>query len=306
MVHALPSLHIVEPEPLGVFATMRARGTLRLRVLQHLPLHRLDDALREGLYSGAGDGWIRVGGVKMFLDGALGSRTAWMREPYRVPEIAACRCWTRPNSGYHVQRAARGGIASTVHAIGDAAVALALDVLADPATRVPGMAHRIEHVQCCPAERFADAARAGITCSMQPAHLITDWRIADRHWGEARASRTYAFHSLQQAGALLAFGSDAPVEPADPGLGLFAAVQRTDLDNAPQGGWHSSERLTAEAALRGYTRGPALAAGLPTGVLETGAPADFVAWQHDPLAPETALLDLRCTATVVGGIIVHS
>src|SRR5690606_23032818 len=132
-------------------------------------------------------------------------------------------------------RAARAGLAMTVHAIGDAAVAQALDTLADPALPVVALPHRIEHVQLCPPNDFAVGARAGIIHSVQPAHLITDWRAADELWGRARCEHAYAFASLLAAGGTLAFGSDGPVAHPDPRLGLFAATARQDLSGTPPG-----------------------------------------------------------------------
>jgi predicted amidohydrolase YtcJ len=292
---------------LRILEHLRSRDLLRLRVLQHLPLPRLDDAIRLGLRSGFGGEWIRIGAVKLFLDGALGSRTAWLREPYegttdtgmRVMEPAAFRA--------AVGRAAAAGLAAMVHAIGDAAVDLALDVLSHPDLAVPAMPHRIEHVQLCPGERLADAARAGIVCSMQPAHLMTDWRPADRHWG-GRARHAYAFRSLVEAGATLAFGSDAPVEPVDPRLGLYAAATRTDLAGEPAAGWYPAERIGIASALRAYTVGAAVAAGdARRGTLGVGADADLVAWDRDPLTAQgEEILRLRCHATLVAGRVAWS
>jgi predicted amidohydrolase YtcJ len=308
-VHSFPGIHIVEPSPLGLLETLRSRGALRLRVLQHIALDRLEHAIALGLRGGFGGEWIRIGGVKMFLDGALGSRTAWMRRRYETTDDD-CGIQVLDEADFRaiVRRAAAAGIPSTVHAIGDAAVALALDVLSAPDTRVPAMPHRIEHVQCCPPERFADAARAGIVCSMQPAHLITDWTIADRHWGPQRSRGAYAFGSLLRAGAILAFGSDVPVEPVDPRLGLHAAALRRDLDGAPAGGWYPDERIALADALLAYTVGPARAAGLgtPAGTLAPGAPADLAAWDSDPCGDADMILQMRCTTTMVGGEIVYS
>jgi predicted amidohydrolase YtcJ len=226
-VHSFPGVHFPDPDPLGVLLLLRERGQLRLRILQHIRADRLDHAIRLGLRSGFGDEWLRIGAVKMFLDGALGSRTAWMRDPYE--DSVDCGISTLDPDEFRatVRCAASAGIASTVHAIGDAAVCLALDVLADPGLRVHAMPHRIEHLQCCPPDRFAHAAAGGLVCSMQPSHLITDWRIADRCWG-ARSRGAFALASLLRAGTTLAFGSDAPVESVDPRLGLYAAVARQD------------------------------------------------------------------------------
>ncbi len=307
-VHSFPNIHLTGPEPLALLEALRAEDLLRLRVLQQLPLERLDDALRLGLRSGFGGEWLRVGGVKMFLDGALGSRTAWLREPYEgTASERGIRVLAPEEFEAAVARAVAGGLATTVHAIGDAAVELALDVLARVGGSGLALPHRIEHVQLCPPERFGDAARAGIVCSMQPAHLCTDWRAADRHWGEARCRGAYAFGSLARAGATLAFGSDAPVEPVDPRLGFLGATARQDAEGGPAGGWHPEERIGMAETLAGYTRGAARAAGLQVtrGHLAAGADADFAAWDRDPLeAAGAELLSLRCVAAVVGGVVV--
>lgn len=306
--HSFPGIHITVPEAGEVIRRLRERGALRLRILQHIPLDALDAALGAGVRSGQGDEWVRTGAVKMFLDGALGSRTAWMREPYEDGSGCGMRIMDPADFRETVRRAAAGGIASTVHAIGDAAVCLALDVLGEPALRIAALPHRIEHLQCCPVERLADAARTGIVCSMQPSHLITDWSIADRHWGERRSRGTYAVGSLHRFGTILAFGSDVPVEPVDPRRGLFAAVMRQDLTGAPSDGWHPAERMSALDALSASTVGPARAAGLaaPAGSLAPGAAADFAAWDLDPCADPEMIMQMRCVATVVAGELVHA
>jgi predicted amidohydrolase YtcJ len=306
-VHSYPGVHFPEPDPLPVLLRLRERGDLRLRVLQHLRIERLDDAIRLGLRSGFGDEWLRIGAVKMFLDGALGSRTAWMREPYEDGSGHGMNTLDPAVFRHHVQRAAAAGIATTVHAIGDAAVCLALDVLAADTVGVPALPHRIEHLQCCPADRMDSAAAAGITCSMQPCHLMTDWRIADRHWGATRARGTFAFGSLLRCGTALAFGSDAPVEPVDPRRSLFAAVFRQDERHEPESGWFADECISMRDALAGFTRGPAAAAGLPLpwGTLAPGAPADIAAWDTDFVDRPAAVLDMRCVAALVGGTVVH-
>lgn len=306
-VHSFPGIHIREPDPFTIVQMIRERGALRLRVLQHVPLDALDAAMRLHLRSGFGDEWIRFGAVKMFLDGSLGSRTAWMRERYLDADTRGVSVLEPDVFEDAVSRAAEAGIATTVHAIGDAAADLALDVLADAAYRVPALPHRIEHLQCCPVERTGDAARAGIVCSVQPSHLISDWAAADRCWGPERNKGVFALRALLDAGTILAFGSDAPVEPVDPRRGLHAAVLRTDLERAPPGGWNPQECITPREALRGYTTGPAYAAGAGhlAGVLAPGAAADFVAWDADPLGDPDRLLEMRCIATAVAGQFVH-
>jgi predicted amidohydrolase YtcJ len=318
-------VHSVEPAGLADFGALEREDRLRLRVLQHLPLAHLDAAIELGLRSGwrspaargehAGDpqreqpGWLRIGGVKMFLDGALGSRTAWMRQPYQgtSDDLGIV---TLPEAEFRpiVQRMSGAGLAATVHAIGDAAVELALRVLGEvpPPTALP---HRIEHVQLCPPELWTRAGRSGIVGSMQPVHLRSDIPAAERHWGPERSRGAFAFAPLLRAGMKLAFGSDVPVETPDPRPGLFAAVRRVTWDGAPAEGWHPEHALTQEQALRAYTEGPAAAAGEAgwLGRLLPGYAADLAAWDRDPLGcTPDELLDMRCLLTVVGGEPVYS
>jgi predicted amidohydrolase YtcJ len=204
----------------------------------------------------------------------------------------------------------------TVHAIGDAATDLALDVLMEHGPPAEGgLPHRIEHAQLIGADRLArdgdpggvGSPMEGLVLSVQPSHIMTDWRAADRHWG-ARSRWAYAFHSLEEAGAVLAAGSDAPVEPPDPRHGLYAAVTRRDLEGEPAGGWHPEERLSTERAFAGYTTGAARAAGDPRqGRLTPGSFADLVAWDRDPMTTEPEeLLQLDTRLTMVAGETVWS
>lgn len=305
----LTGVHSVEVTGLEDFTALELDGVLRLRVLQAIPLARLDHAIAMGLRSGFGGPWIRMGGVKMFLDGALGSRTAWLRQPYEGggPADTGIRTLEPEVFRDSVRRAAEAGIASTVHAIGDAAVELAVDTLG-AAPRVAAMPHRIEHVQLCPPDLWTRAGASGLVASMQPVHLVTDIPAAERHWGHARSRGAYAFRPLAEAGMALAFGSDVPVETCDPRMGLFAAVRRVGWDGAPEQGWWMENAVTAEQALRAYTEGPAHAAGLShrQGRLLPGYDADLVAWDTDPLdcAPE-ALRGMRCLLTMVDGEVVQ-
>jgi predicted amidohydrolase YtcJ len=303
----LTGVHSVEVTGLEDFSALAQEGALRLRVLQAIPLPRLSAAIEVGLRSGFGGEWLRVGGVKMFLDGALGSRTAWLRDPYVGADDRGIQTLAADAFRGHVRRAAEAGIASTVHAIGDAAVELALGVLSSipPPSAMP---HRIEHLQLCPPDLWARAGRSGVVASMQPIHLTTDIPAAERHWGHARSRGAYAFAPVLRAGATLAFGSDVPVESPDPRLGLFAAVRRVGWDGEPREGWYPENAVTAEQALRAYTEGPALAAGVAhrAGRLLPGYDADLAAWDRDPLACEAdALREMRCLRTIVGGEAVH-
>lgn len=311
--HALgvTGLHSVEATGLRDLEALRARGELRLRILQHVQLDQLDGAVAVGLRSGFGGEWIRVGGVKMFLDGALGSRTAWMREPYLGTGDRGIQTLAAADFRDAVRLASDAGISATVHAIGDAAVELALDVLEEIAPSA-AMPHRIEHLQLCPPDLWQRAQRSGIVASMQPTHLLTDIPAAERHWGHERCRGAYAFAPLLHGGMTLAFGSDVPVETIDPRPGLFAARRRvpwSGIGQGEEGEWYPENRLTAAEALSAYTEGPARAAGESgrRGCLLPGYDADLAVWSVDPLAAEPEeLLEMRCLLTMVGGEIVHS
>lgn len=306
-VHAFPAVHAHEPADLRILQVLADKDELRLRILQQLPVRALDAAIALGLSSGSGSEWIRIGGIKVFLDGSLGTRTAWLREPYNGGSYRGMSLYSEEVVRGLVEKAADAGLSSTIHAIGDAAVTLAFGLLCDPPLRQLPTAHRIEHVQLCPPDALALAGMPGIVHSVQPAHVSTDWAVADRLWGHPRSAGAYAFRSLLAGGGVLAFGSDAPVADPDPRLGLYAATTRQDLDGNPDGGWYPAERITTREALWAYTGGGALAAGLAgrQGELRPGAFADFAIWDRDPLSLSGAeLLDMQCRGTVVGGDLV--
>jgi predicted amidohydrolase YtcJ len=297
-IHDVESMAVLE-----AFGRLKASGQLRLRVLFHPPVAALSRLIAGGARSGQGSEWLTLGGVKMFLDGSLGSRTAWMLEPY-----AGTRDRGMPITGESEVRdamttAAAAGIASTVHAIGDAAVRRALTLLSDlPRLPIP---HRIEHFQCVHPGDLDRAPRSGIVLSMQPAHMLTDIDLVDRHWG-SRGRGAYAFRSFLQRGARLVFGSDVPVASLDPRGGIHAALERRGFNGAPAQGWRPEEKLTFAEAVAAYTVGAAHAAGMShrRGVLAPGFDADLVAWNVDPAAEwgdGDAFLRGRAVLTVVGG-----
>jgi predicted amidohydrolase YtcJ len=229
-----------------------------------------------------------------------------MLEPYE-----GCRDRGLPITGEDQAReamhtAAAAGLATTVHAIGDAAVRRALDLIGEqPVLSIP---HRIEHFQCVHPADLGRAAELGIVLSMQPAHLLTDIPLVDRHWG-ARGGGAYAFRSLLQLGNRLVFGSDVPVASIDPRQGVYAAMERKSADGAPGGGWYPGERLTYGETLKAYTAAPAAAAGWADvrGRLAPGLDADLVAWRVDPTVEAgdgNAFREARVLLTVVDGRIV--
>ena len=287
------------------FVRLDQTDRLRLRVLFHHPVADLPRLIASGTRSGAGGPWLTEGGVKMFLDGSLGSRTAWMLEPYEGTSDRGMPITEEATARAAMSLAAANGLASVVHAIGDAAVRRALDLMEElPPTPVH---HRIEHFQCVHPVDLDRAGPKGIVLSMQPAHILADIPLADQHWGR-RAQGAYAFRTLLQRGSLLAFGSDAPVASLDPREGVYAAMERRQDDGSAS--WYPGERLDFETAVRAYTVGPAIAAGLRSrrGTLAPGSDADLVAWQLDSPAPRTGteFREAKVVMTVVAGEAVYN
>ncbi len=305
----LTGIHNVEgPEVLAAFRDLERDDTLRLRVLFQPPVNQVPTLLAHGARSGSGSEWLMLGGVKFFLDGTLGSRTAWMLEPYEGGTDRGLPLSPPEQFRRGMQVAAAGGLSCTVHAIGDAAVRLGLDLLEGlPATALP---HRIEHFQCAAPADLGRAAARGIVLSMQPAHLPADVALAEERWGR-RSTGAYAFRSLLAVGSVLAFGSDVPVATPDPRYGIRAAMDRFALDGSFPGGWYPGERLGFEEALRGYTQGTAIAGGQGQrrGRLAPGFDADLVAWElEQPDEPVTgaAFAAALVGMTVVNGEVVYA
>lgn len=303
------AVHSVEaPDSFRLLEGLELAGELDLRVLHHFPQRYLDTLIECGIASGFGGARLRVGGIKYFSDGALGSRTAWMLQPYEGSESYGIARLDPDELAAQVERARVAGLSATVHAIGDAAVRMVLDTLERAGSDGLAIPHRIEHLQCVQPSDMERAARAGIVASMQPSHLLTDIRLAEERWGPERCRGTMALRSLLSAGTVLAFGSDAPVEEADPRECFFAALERRDRSGYPPDGWYPQERLTGREVLTAYTEGPAVAAGDGhySGRLTPGYRADFCAWDVDlATAAADEILSGRVLTTVVGGKLVY-
>lgn len=303
-VHSV-EMHGSRFRSLRLLRRMRERGELRVRVLQHLPRRLLESALDLGLRSGLGGDRLRVGSVKFFLDGTLGSGTAWLSE--RGPTGGGGPLLPLDEFRAQVEAAAAGGLSSAVHAIGDAAVEKAAECLSGAADEQLPVPPRVEHAQLIDPDRLPRDLAAGLVFSVQPAHLLSDWRAAEEEWGPERCRGAFAFQTLLDRDGTLAFGSDAPVEPPDPRLALFAATTRREPGGDPSGGWHPEQRISVREAFHAYTTGPAAAGGVENrgGRLLPGFRADLTVWDRDPLAAVgRGLLEMEPVATVVGGEVV--
>ncbi len=291
---------------------MRERGDLGVRVVKNFNKKYLDAVLTTGLRRGFGDNWIWLGGLKIFADGALGPRTAAMIAPYEgEPDNFGIVVTDKEEMVELVSRASANGFASTIHAIGDRAVHDVLDVYeqvrGEEAARGEARSsrrHRIEHVQLIHRDDVNRLAELDVIASMQPIHATSDYRMADRYWGE-RAAYSYNPRLQLDRGVTVAFGSDSPVEPMGALSGIHAAVTRQRRDGSPAGGWNPAARLTVDEALRGYTLGAAYAAGMEDrlGKLALGYLADLVVLDRDLYAiPPAEILDTKVVATMVGGL----
>ena len=285
----------------GIFQRIAEREGLSLRVWQSVPYERLPELEALGVHSGIGSGLLRIGYLKAFMDGTLGSQTAWMLDGSGV------RITSGEELAEVIRRGARAGWPVGVHAIGDRANREALDAF--EATREEwaphGLRQRIEHAQCLAPEDVARFAALGVACSVQFSHAPSDRDLADRFWGE-RVEGAYAFRSLWDSGALVANGSDAPVEELDPLAGIRAGVLRT-IDERPA--WHPEQALTVEQALRATIVNPAWLSRDEhiRGKLLPGFLADLVVLSRDPLeCPPDELDSVEVFATMVGGHWVHN
>jgi predicted amidohydrolase YtcJ len=249
--------------------------------------------------------------VKFYLDGALGSRGAALHAPYNDEPNQTGLLLIEPAE---LEKRARDlmerGYQVAVHAIGDRADTLALDSLSKAAAdaKVEDRRNRIEHAQILRREDIPRFAQLGIIASMQPTHATSDMPWAELRLGKERIGGAYAWKSLLDAGAHLAFGSDFPVEDSNPLLGLYAARTRQDAKGNPPGGWLPEQRLDGEQALRGFTTGAAYAsfAENQRGMLRPGMDADFVALSVDPVDdPPQRLLTGKALLTVVAGRVAY-
>ena len=290
----------------------RAQGALTTRVSVYVPLadwRLMADTVRT---RGAGDAWLRVTGVKGYVDGSLGSTTALFYEPYDdAPETSGLLVTPPDSLRAWIGGADSAGLHLVVHAIGERANGLLLDIY-DSVARAHGprdRRFRIEHAQHLRRSDIRRIAQNGVIASMQPYHAIDDGRWAEKRIGPERIKTTYAFRSLLDAGARLAFGSDWTVAPLDPILGIYAAVTRRTLDGKHPQGWVPEEKITVEEALQAYTAANAFGVfdEKTRGRLAPGYLADLVILDRDltRIRPET-IKDTRIVATVVGGKVVYT
>ena len=302
---------------LHAFQRARNAGRLRTRIYASVPLsgwRQLHDAVASREFGGAdgrGDEWLRIGALKGFVDGSLGSRTAAFHEPYDdAPGNAGLLVQPPEELGRWITDADSHGLHPVVHAIGDRANTVLLDLYEASASEngPRDRRFRIEHAQHLRRADIPRFARLGVIASMQPYHAIDDGRWAERAIGQARAETTYACRSLLDSGATVIFGSDWFVAPPVPVDGLYAAVTRRTLDGRHADGWIPAQRISLDEALRAYTVTAAYGSFEESikGRLAPGFLADVVILDRDLFAiPPADLGDAQVVATIVGGTLVH-
>ena len=298
---------------LASYRRLERAGRLTLRVALYLPLdawRAVADTVRRA--GSAGDAWVKIGGVKGFMDGSAGSRTAYFFDPYsdsvgyygllQHPE-ADMRSW--------IGNADSAGLQVAVHAIGDRANAILLSIY-DSVARAHGRRDRrfrVEHAQHLRPQDIPRFGNLGVIASMQPYHAIDDGRWVEQRIGPVRIRTTYAFRTLLATGAILAFGSDWTVAPLDPVLGVYGAVSRRTLDGKNPNGWIPEQKIGVDEALRAYTWGNAFATfdERTRGVLASGYDADVVVLDRNLFTlPADSLDQARVRCTIVGGKVVYA
>jgi predicted amidohydrolase YtcJ len=303
--------HMGTWEDLAVFERAHRAGTMRTRIYAAVPLStwaRLRDTVAA---RGHGDSWLRIGGLKGFVDGSLGSHTAAMMRPFTdAPRDSGLLVNTPENLYSWTSNADKANLHVIVHAIGDRAINIQLGIF-EWVARENGARDRrfrIEHAQHIAPPDIPRFSQLGVIPSMQPYHAIDDGRWAEKVIGSERAKTTYPFRSLRDTGARLAFGSDWPVAPATPLEGIYAAVTRRTLDDKHPDGWIPEQKITVEDALRAYTTGAAYASFEESdkGSLAPGKLADVVIIDRDltKIAPES-IREAKIQYTIVGGRVMY-
>ena len=302
------------PEFLRVYQRLLQRGELTVRISGHQPLADWKRLADVGVVAGFGGPLLHIGGLKGFADGSLGSTTALFYEPYldapTTSGLPSSDMIPESKMQQRIADADRAGLQIAIHAIGDKANHLILNFFEEAIAKngARDRRFRIEHAQHLRADDIPRFAKLGVIASMQPYHAIDDGRWAEKRIGPERAKTTYAFRSLLDSGAVLAFGSDWFVAPMVPLMGIYGAATRRTLDGKHPGGWVPEQKITVAEALRAYTWGSAYAAFEEKikGTLEPGKVADLVVLSRDILTIDPAAIDaVKVELTVFDGRVVY-
>ena len=309
----LTGIHIMEEKSsFELLKNMQKKGKFKLRVCWHFPLDILDEIIEIGVKSYSGDKWMKIGGVKIFMDGSLGSETAYMFQPYKTD---------RNNYGYLARsfaeyyqlilKAAGKGISPTTHSIGDRCNQIVVDAIIKlmqvKAIQTENIFPRIEHFQIARPEEQNKVAKHKIYCAVQPAHISLDAKATEKKVGKY-GRNSYPFRSLLNKGAILGFGSDVPVETINPLTGIYSAVNRKYQNNPQNKSWIPREKISIIEALKAYTLDAALGSQEQNikGSIEVGKLADLIVLQDFTKKKAEFWLEARSLLTMIDGKIVHN
>lgn len=301
-------------EDIAAYAELAAQGALTTRIYAAPMETDWQDQARLGINRAFGSSYLRIGAVKGYADGSLGSTTAYFFEPYldspNTRGLLSDEMQPLEGMRQRLIGADKAGLQLCIHAIGDAAISQVLDLFAE-IVRANGPRDRrlrIEHAQHMAAKDFDRFAQMNVIASMQPYHAIDDGRWAEKRIGPERIKRTYAFRTFLDRGVHLAFGTDWDVAPLNPMLTLYAATTRATLDEKHPDGWVPEQKISLEEALAAYTAGSAYAEfqEKEKGKLVRGMLADLVILDTDIFAiPPTQLKDVKVALTMTGGKVVY-
>jgi predicted amidohydrolase YtcJ len=302
------------PDVFGVYQRLLANGELTARVYGVQPLSDWGRLARVGICAGFGNDKLKIGGLKGFADGSLGSTTALFFEPYldapNTTGLPSDEMFPEGKMLNNIIGADKAGLQIAVHAIGDKANKAILDMFAEVVKRNGARDRRlrIEHAQHLRPEEIKRFGAERVIASMQPYHAIDDGRWAENRIGPNRAKGTYAFRSLLDAGATLAFGSDWFVAPMEPLMGIYAAVTRRTLDGKRPQGWVPEQKITVAEAVRAYTMGSAYASGDEKlkGSIEAGKLADLVVLSDDIFKIDPIQIEkVKVVTTIFDGKVIY-
>jgi predicted amidohydrolase YtcJ len=307
--NGLCGVHCMETiKDFEAYQILRARDELKLRVNFYLPIRYLDHVIEVSLKSRFGDEWVRFGGMKIFLDGTLGSQTAHMIAPFdRVePESYGIEIIDQNEVNELVLNAASHDISCAIHAIGDMANRKALNAFENQRNILPekNLRQRIEHCQLIHPDDIARFAHSNVIASMQSIHIPEDIEAANKYWGE-RARWAYPFRSLLNSGTVIALGSDVPIETCNVFEGIYAALKRTKRNKTES--WYPEENISLPEIIHAYTLAPALASGEEKikGSISEGKLADMMVLSDDIFScPPEEIPKLNIKMMIVGGEIV--
>ena len=304
----LTSINSIEgKDAYDLFSYLKKNNQLNLRTCWHFRSELLNEMIEKGVRSYTGDEWLKIGGLKLFMDGSIGSHTAYMFHPYTgQSDNYGTRFYDEKTLFEIVYKAAKNGISPTIHSIGDKANNYVINTLIKlkniPEIKSKDLLYRIEHLQCCLPEDQQRVAQEGIYCSMQPIHISIDVKTTERLLGKY-GKNSYPFRSLLDRGAILGFGSDVPVETHNPFLGIYSALERKYQCDPKEKSWLPEQKITAHDAIRAYTINAAkgMRSENLIGSITPGKRADLIVIDDFENEPNEFWFEAKSYMTIVDG-----